>query len=345
MATSLRLVLFSLLLSIAVAVAASAQAQTDLGASASTPPARVDSEPLALNFDADQEPAKTASETKTGTTTTEPEPILWKGFLYGDTHFRDKPRPVGSPLYFEDPFINSDLRFVFLWHKFPEQCQLRGGQLSVYALALRVALTDRLQFIATKDGYSHIESPIIDDDSGWNDLAWGLKYALIADHENDFLLSTGLRWNMSNGHAGILQGNVDELSPFFSAYKGWDKWNFMADVVGRLPMEEKNGNYVLSWDGHVDYELFKNFFPLLEVHGLHYLSNADRLPLDIGGLDYGNIGSAYVAGHAAFWGGVGFRWNIVEHVSWGAVYEFPMQTTSNNDIFEQRVTTNLIFNF
>lgn len=46
----------------------------------------------------------------------EPEPLLWKGFLYGDPHFRDKPRPVGSPLYFEDPFINSDARLVYLYH-------------------------------------------------------------------------------------------------------------------------------------------------------------------------------------------------------------------------------------
>jgi hypothetical protein len=310
------------------------------------------SEPLALNFsDSDQEPegaqqaAGTKTETKTETTTVEPEPLLWKGFLYGDQHFKDKPRPVGAPLYFEDPFINTDVRAIFLWHKFPHESQLRGGQLTTYALSLRVALTDRLQLMATEDGYSHIESPILDDQSGWNDLAWGLKYALIDDHENDFLLSTGLRWMLSNGSARVLQGNADELSPFFSVYKGCGKWNFLADVVGRLPMEEKEGNYILSWDGHVDYELFKNFFPLFEVHGLHYLSNADQLPLDIGGLDYANIGSHYVAGHSAYWGGVGFRWNIVEHVSWGAVWEFPMQSTSNNDIFEQRVTTNVIFTF
>lgn len=48
------------------------------------------------------------------TSTASSEPILWEGFLYGDQHFRDKPRPVGSPLYFEDPFINSDLRPIYL---------------------------------------------------------------------------------------------------------------------------------------------------------------------------------------------------------------------------------------
>lgn len=304
-------------------------------------------QPMALDYapqDQGGEGAGTAMTETTSTTTTH-ETLLWDGFFWGDQHFRDKPRPVGSPLYFEDPFINSDLRLIFLWHKFPNASQLRGGQLYAGALQARLALTDRLAFIATSDNYSHIESPIIDDDSGYNDIALGLKYALLVDHENDFLLSTGLRWKLSNGHAGVLQGNVDELSPFVTAYKGWGKWNFIADVVARIPMDEHDGNCILSWDFHVDYELFEDFFPLLEIHGLHYLSDGDRLPLDVGGLDYANLGSSDVAGTTALWGGLGFRWNLIEHVSWGAVYEFPLQDPQNNDIFEQRVTTNLIITF
>lgn len=303
--------------------------------------APADTKPLALDFN--EEPV--AESTTITETTSSPDPILWDGFLYGDQHFRDKPRPIGAPLYFEDPFINSDLRLIFIWHDFPESSQLRGGELTAYALQARIALTERLQFIATGNNYSHVTSPILDDDSGYNDLAAGLKYAFIVDHDNDFLLSAGLRWKFSNGHAGVLQGNVDELSPFITAYKGWGKWNFIADVVGRIAMDEHDGNHILSWDLHVDYELFDDFFPLLEIHGLHYLSNGSRLPLDIGGLDYGNFGSSDVAGTAAFWGGLGFRWNIVDHVSWGAVYEFPLQNPQNNDIFNQRVTTNLILTF
>ena len=287
-----------------------------------------------------------AKESTSVSTVSDPEPLLLKGFLYGDPHFRDKPRPVGSPFYFEDPFINSDARLIYMYHKIPGSSALKGGDLNVYALQLRLALTDRLQFTATCDGYSHLESPILDDDSGWNDLALGAKYALYIDHENDFLVSTGLKWRLSNGHAKTLHGNVDELTPYLSAYKGWGKWHFIADVAGRIAMDEHRGNHLLSYNLSTSYEVLENlFFPLVEFHGVHYLSNGDRLPLDIGGLDYANIGSNDVAGHAAFWGGVGARWHIVEHVSWGAVWEFPMQTTTNNDIFDYRVTTNLIFTF
>ncbi len=273
------------------------------------------------------------------------EPLLWDGFLYGDQHFRDKPRPIGSPLYFEDPFINSDLRPLFLWHKFPGGSALRGGQLSVYALQARVALTERLQLIATSDGYSRLEAGIIPEEGGWNDIALGLKYALWVDHDSDFILSGGLRWKMSNGHNLTLHGGVDELSPFLTMYKGCGKWHTMMDIVYRLPTDWSQGNSLLSWDAHVSYELFDDFFPLIEVHGVHYLTNGDRLPLDVGGLDYANIGSNDVAGQSVFWGGVGFRWNLAEHLQFGAAYEFPLQNPDNNDIFDQRVTTSFVITF
>ena len=55
---------------------------------------------------------------------------------------------------------------------------------------------------------------------GWNDLALGLKYNVIADVENQFALSTGLSWRLSNGHALTLHGGVDELNPYVTAAKG-----------------------------------------------------------------------------------------------------------------------------
>ncbi len=63
---------------------------------------RSGSTPLALNQDEPDE-AEESAEPQADTSTmiesdddmSEPEPILWKGFLYGDQHFRDKPRPSG----------------------------------------------------------------------------------------------------------------------------------------------------------------------------------------------------------------------------------------------------------
>lgn len=306
------------------------------------------SEPLSLS-DANETKADDDMPVDTDSTSSysndDPDPILWNGFFYGDRHFRSKPRPVGSPLYFEDPFINSDIRPFFIYHEFPRATALRGGRLMVYGFQARIALTERLQFFATEDGYSDLESPIIPSDEGWNDLAAGLKYAFYVDHEEDFIASAGVRWRLSNGDAGLLQGGTDEVSTFVTMYKGYGKWNFLADAVYRIPTDYRAGNAVFSWDAQVAYELFDDFFPLLEFHGLHYLTDGDRFPLNVGGLDYANIGASNVAGHDVFWGGVGFRWNISDGIQFGSVYEFPLQSVEANDIFEQRVTTSIVFTF
>jgi hypothetical protein len=61
--------------------------------------------------------------------------------------------PVTAPYLFEDPFITSGVSAWFLQNDFPEKSAFAGGHLSVFALQVRVALTDRLAFIATQDGH------------------------------------------------------------------------------------------------------------------------------------------------------------------------------------------------
>lgn len=268
--------------------------------------------------------------------------ILWPGFLYGMQGFEKMPLPVSQPLYFEDPFIRSDLRFLYLYHSFGKGSTLRGGHVQVFALQIRLALTERLQFLATKDGYSNLRATALPDADGFNDFAIGLKYAFMWDTQPDeeWIFSGGLRWEWQNGDEDILQGDSQELSPFLSYAHRWDKFNFMSGLTWRIPMDRHDAVHSVMWDFHFSYELLENFFPLVEFHGLHYLSNADRLPFDIEGLDYSNIGSSDVNGNSVYWAAIGFRWHLMQHVSAGATYEFPLMNP-DNDIFEQRVTVNI----
>lgn len=272
--------------------------------------------------------------------------ILWPGFLVGMRGFEGFANPIGNPLYFETPFVNSEARFLYLWHNFPSASDVGGGDLSVFALQVRLALTERLGFIATKDGYSVMRASILPKGEGWNDLGFGLKYALIVDQPNQFVVTTGLRWVLSNGDRDILMGNTDELSPFISFAKGWDRLHLIGNITGRLPMDRHDGNYVLQWDLHLDYEIapetLPGFYPVFEVHGLHYLSNGDRLPLAVGGLDYANIGSDDVAGSAVIWGGIGFRWKLTPNFSFGSTFEYPFHKIGT-DIHGGRVTFDFIF--
>lgn len=280
--------------------------------------------------------------------------VLWPGFLTGmrsnpDFAFTERfVDPIGNPLYFESPFIESNLDVLYLWHDFPGGSQLQGGQVHVLALQARLALTDRLAFIATKDGYSWIDTGITPESSGWNDIGIGLKYALIVDPDNEFVLTTGSRWEWVNGDRGTLQSGTQELSPFISVAKGLGPINFLGNVTYRIPMDSNDGNHILQWDLHADFELdpenMPGLFPVLEIHGLHYLSDGDALPLSAGGLDYTNLGSSNVGGTFVSWGDIGFRYELTPNVSLGAGYGFPI-TNPHDDIFNQRVTVRLTFSY
>ncbi len=68
--------------------------------------------------------------------------------------------PVGMPVYFEDPFITTDIRPFYIYHEIPNRSVLRGGQVHVIGLQIRKALTEKLAFLAVKDGYSWVDSHI-----------------------------------------------------------------------------------------------------------------------------------------------------------------------------------------
>jgi hypothetical protein len=277
--------------------------------------------------------------------------LLWPGFLSGmkTTYtFQEKfVDPIGNPFYFESPFIETNAEIVYVWHDFPTNSAIGGGELNIAALQLRAAITDRLAFIATKDGYSWINTGATGDEGGWNDLAWGLKYALIVDEPNEFILTGGMRWEMRNGDDEVLQGDTssaNELNPFISFAKGWDRFHLLGAVNYRLPVDSGSYNHVLHWDLHADYEIapetLPGFFPTVEVHGVHYFNNGDVTPLPVGGLDYTNLGSTDTAGDFMMWGDLGFRWKLTPNMDFGAAYGVPL-VNPGTDIFNQRVTLRL----
>ena len=94
----------------------------------------------------------------------------WEGFR----------KPIIAPYLFEDPFVTTGASLYYIYHEFPDDSALGGGEVHVAALQLRLALTERLGFIATKDGYVWLrpDLPLLDDEEGWMNLGAGLKYIL-----------------------------------------------------------------------------------------------------------------------------------------------------------------------
>lgn len=282
----------------------------------------------------------------------------WPGFVTGlRDGFEKFQRPVDSPLYFEDPFINTDIRPILLYHEFPKDSLLGGGDLTVLAVQARLALTERLALIATGDGHADLESTALPAAEEWNDLAAGIKYAFYVDKEKQAIASAGVRLRLSNGGREVGQGLEDEVSLFVTGAKKYGRLTVIADAVGRITTHHAKGNDSLSWNANASYELCEWFHPLVEYHGFYYLSNGDHT-LNLGNgvsiptaglrdglLDYGNLGAGDVAGSSAHWATVGFRCEIKKGVSWGFGYGFSLRRIAENDIFDRRITTNLVFTF
>lgn len=118
-----------------------------------------------------------------GTTCSEPsfiESCLVKNdkllgfFGHTDPCFNDFISPMTNPVYFEDPRTLTEARVIFLNHQLPTA--LGKDNVQLIAVQARLALTENLSFIATKDGFITSQSPILND--GWADVAAGLKYNL-----------------------------------------------------------------------------------------------------------------------------------------------------------------------
>jgi len=269
-------------------------------------------------------------------------PAAGSGFLTGLRGFEKFHEPIGQPIYFESPFNDSGLRALYLKHEFSDQSTLQGGDVTIYALQARLALSERWALIATKDGYSEFESGIIQDE-GWNDLAAGLKYVWLFDREQEYVVTPGIRYMAENGHRGILQGGVDEWSPFVSFAKGFGDAHLLGNATLRVPMDGDDGNTVGHWDLHFDYDLNPKsdavVAPTFEVHGVHYLDDG-ATALNVGGLDYTNLGSQPAENFVA-WAGIGARVEFGTRYEFGAVYEFAL-TDPDDDIMDRRLTIDFL---
>jgi hypothetical protein len=98
-------------------------------------------------------------------------PLL--GFIQPtDTTWANFISPMTNPVFFEDPRTLSEVRFIFAHHHIPT---LAGGaipasDIQVFAAQFRIALSDDLSIIGTKDGYviGGGDAPLVD---GWADVA------------------------------------------------------------------------------------------------------------------------------------------------------------------------------
>ena len=254
---------------------------------------------------------------------------------------------VSNPLFNESPFITTEIRPIYIHHDIPESFVTDGGNVDLIALQARYAITDRLALIATKDGYADVDfDSVLPDTDGFANITAGLKYNLIRDEENMFMLTAGLRYEIPLGSiktAGIkLQGGGDGfISGFVTAAKQWDKLQVQGSANVNLALDGDHDSSMFVLALHADYELLPNFYPLVEFNMFSVIDKGNRLPFNFEGYDvfnFGNVDAGTVASIAA-----GARYRFNDNILLGAAFEIPV--TDRKDVTDWRLTTDMVLHF
>jgi len=279
--------------------------------------------------------------------------VLWSAeAMAGEDPFAGFISPVSNPVNFEDPRPTTEIRPIYAYHHIAQDFPTNGGDAHVVAAQLRLALTDRIGFIATKDGYTWVRpgakgaAPV----EGYADLAFGLKGVLYRDPDQHTLATFGFRYEAPSGNKDVFQGQGSgQLNPFLSGLWGTDRAHLMAYTGPRISIDGADSSY---WDTsvHGDYR-FENFFPLLEVNWIQVTQSGRRLPVNQEGFDFYNLGATGAKGTGVVTMAMGGRWRALDDIKLfdgrvgvldlGTAYEFPL--SSRKDIFDWRITTDLIF--
>jgi hypothetical protein len=270
--------------------------------------------------------------------------------------------PVVQPYLFEDPFVTTNLVPYYVWHEFPDDSALQGGDAHVLAVQARVALTDRIALIATKDGYmwSRPDNPLLGDENGFMNLAAGLKYMAVQNHEQRFYLSGILRAEFSTGSTNVFAGGdgVQFLPSLAAAWEPIERLHLIGDLGGIIPTRGDEYTSQIFWHVYLDYAVHKHFQPFLQFSGLYYvddgagerpvkLVNGAKISLNTAqaalgtgpfdGVDVTNMGSMGMDNANYITAAIGTHIPITDHVTFSVAYERPI--TNRKDITEQRVTT------
>ena len=279
--------------------------------------------------------------------------------------------PMSAPYLFEDPYITTSVNFVGIYHDFPSDSIFDGGEAGVLALQARLALTDRLAFIATKDGYTFLrpDNPLLENDEGFMDVTVGFKYAAYDDRESGWIVTPSLRYEIPLGTDDLYQGRGSGVFiPAVSVGWGPERVHVIADLGAQLPVDGDNDSTSIFYNLHLD-EAFRidclpgaDFFvPFIELNGIAWVDSGDgngtietsvgRLRLRTAqevlhnsfgatsrlrgeGADIANLGSSGMAGEHLITMAWGFRVPFRNGVSLGFAYERVL--SQREDIFEQR---------
>lgn len=250
--------------------------------------------------------------------------------------------PMTNPVFFEDPRTLSEARFIYARHKVP--ITAAGGEVNVFALQLRAAITERLSIIATKDGFLTSSNPLIND--GWADVNLGLKYNFFNDPANQRLISGGLTYELPVGSTQALQGNGDGVFHAFvtgGAQLG-SRSHFISAAGWVIPADTAAESEWAYWSNHLDRRIGNtNLYGFYEANWYHYLSSGTGGINGIEGGDLFNFGSTGVTGNDIITNALGVKYKPSGNSEIGLAWEVPI--TKRRDVLDNRLTFDFILRY
>ena len=272
------------------------------------------------------------------------------GSLGEGRHSRYVP-PVTNPVFNETPYITTEARAFYFHHEIPGEFVTEGGTVDFVALQLRLAITERLGFIATKDGYGKFNfDKVLDDTNGFSNIALGFKYAFYSEPETETIVTAGLRYeipinDLETGGIELMGDGDGFLNPFITGARQFGAFGLQASFGGNFALDTSEDTSILHYSAHVDYELFTDFFPLIELNGFTPIDDASRSKGALGelnGVDVLNFGSEDRDTIVTMGGG--FRYLANDNFQIGLAYEAPI-TGRNDSIIEHRVYIDVVLHF
>ncbi len=268
-----------------------------------------------------------------------------------DHCFDDFISPMINFVFFEDPRTLTEVRPIYLYHHLPDRVgslQLPGGAVQLWAMQIRIALTERLSLIAVKDGFiiDEVDDGPLDEllDDGWAAVTAGLKYNVLRDTRRGRLASVGFTYEMPVGSRRALQDVGDGEFHIF-ATGGHRLWNgnghYLTSLGYRFPVDDDVQTSSIHWSNHVDVKLTQRTYFVSEMAWWHWTRSAKTgLPLGVAGQDLFNLPSTNVAGNNLVTKNFGLKYKPSGNVEMGIAYEFPL--TGREDVIKDRIQLDLI---
>jgi hypothetical protein len=255
--------------------------------------------------------------------------------------------PISNPVLSKDPRALTEARLLFIHDNIPSEHPLAGGNFQVYAMQVRIALTERLSLIADKDGYAVIHPGAGGNLDGWLNINTGLKYAFIRDVERQFLVTGGLMFEPQTGESEVFQGHGDGVMTVFltSGKEIAAHWHLLGTFGYQFPMDSAENSAFYYLGLHLDREIGGWFYPLIELNWFNYTGGGRRgLPPALGeGDGLLNLGTSGVAGNNLVTFAVGAKAMLSDHLETGVAWEFPL--SNRNDLLDNRLLVELILRY